>query len=215
MTSDRTIFQYGDLTFTAETWCRSVEGGPSALPVWRHPYSKGGTKLLKGGTKLLKGGTKLLKGGTKLLKGGTKSLGWATGGGGRTTPPTPPPGYGPDNYTNNLTTLFECMGHVRVLIPWMLWEIIIRPAKCADWWRVSSNRKHPFVAGTGISAGRFCKTYVVFNTWFQHEVNHIHNPDFVMCIVKGILWLWLNCWLFSRKCKKGMAGPEWFIYQYR
>ena len=55
---------------------------------------KGGTKLLKGGTKLLKGGTKLLKGGTKLLKGGTKSLGWATGGG-RTTPPTPPPGYGP------------------------------------------------------------------------------------------------------------------------
>ena len=51
---------------------------------------KGGTKLLKGGTKLLKGGTKLLKGGTKLLKGGTKSLGWATGGG-RTTPPTPPP----------------------------------------------------------------------------------------------------------------------------
>ena len=52
---------------------------------------KGGTKLLKGGTKLLKGGTKLLKGGTKLLKGGTKSLGWATGGGGRTTPPTPPP----------------------------------------------------------------------------------------------------------------------------
>ena len=53
-------------------------------------YSKGGTKLLKGGTKLLKGGTKLLKGGTKLLKGGTKSLGWATGGGGRPTPPTPP-----------------------------------------------------------------------------------------------------------------------------
>ena len=51
---------------------------------------KGGTKLLKGGTKLLKGGTKLLKGGTKLLKGGTKSLGWATGGG-RPTPPTPPP----------------------------------------------------------------------------------------------------------------------------
>ena len=29
VTSDRTIFQYGDLTFTAETWCRSVEGGPS------------------------------------------------------------------------------------------------------------------------------------------------------------------------------------------
>ena len=58
---------------------------------------KGGTKLLKGGTKLLKGGTKLLKGGTKLLKGGTKSLGWATGGG-RTTPPTPPPGYGPASH---------------------------------------------------------------------------------------------------------------------
>ena len=58
---------------------------------------KGGTKLLKGGTKLLKGGTKLLKGGTKLLKGGTKSLGWATGGG-RTTPPTPPPGYGPEYF---------------------------------------------------------------------------------------------------------------------
>ena len=59
-----------------------LEGGTKLL--------KGGTKLLKGGTKLLKGGTKLLKGGTKLLKGGTKSLGWATGGG-RTTPPTPPP----------------------------------------------------------------------------------------------------------------------------
>ena len=29
VTSDRTIFQYGDVTFTAETWCQSVEGGPS------------------------------------------------------------------------------------------------------------------------------------------------------------------------------------------
>ena len=37
VTSDRTIFQYGDLTFTAETWCRSVEGGAewvgASLPV--------------------------------------------------------------------------------------------------------------------------------------------------------------------------------------
>ena len=36
VTSDRTIFQYGDLTFTAETWCRSVEGGPSGKWPWLH-----------------------------------------------------------------------------------------------------------------------------------------------------------------------------------
>ena len=86
----------------APTLGHSQAPPPWTLPVWRHPYSKGGTKLLKGGTKLLKGGTKLLKGGTKLLKGGTKllkggtkllkggtkSLGWATGGVVR--PPRPP-----------------------------------------------------------------------------------------------------------------------------
>ena len=97
---------------------------------------KGGTKLLKGGTKLLKGGTKLLKGGTKLLKGGTKSLGWATGGGGRTTPPTPP-GYGPADYGNPLEALSGAEVYQRyrfrpetiIYIVGIVQDVIVRPTK--------------------------------------------------------------------------------------
>ena len=59
--------------------------------------AKGWNKIAEGWNKIAERWNKIAKGWNKIAKGGTKSLGWATGGG-RTTPPTPPPGYGPAVY---------------------------------------------------------------------------------------------------------------------
>ena len=113
----------------------------------------------KGGTKLLKGGTKLLKGGTKLLKGGTKSLGWATGGG-RTTPPTPPP------------WLRACAGIYIASCRYMHCQLQVRALPVAGTCIASCRYGHYqlqvhalLVAGTGITSCRY----------MHWTIKHLHS----------------------------------------
>ena len=82
----------------AKGWNKIAEGWNKIAEGW-NKIAEGWNKIANGWNKIAERWNKIAKGWNKIAKGWNKIFGMGNwGGGGRTTPPRPPPGYGPDLY---------------------------------------------------------------------------------------------------------------------